>query len=213
MSGFNKKEGCLGLPEIFEPNRIFYNETLVPSAIAASFGLKSTNQIPEPVKAAVVQIYTNWSYPDLMEEIRNQYINLLTDIYYSETQLETAMKHVSLAQGSAKTYLYYFDILPSAHPHPAPAWCDRASHGDEQIFEFFEESDGLMTFIPGNESWEPQVWERDVAKNIIAMWTNFAKTAGKVYIQVSVFRPLIHVRTYTLTHLQIYKFRVHSFVS
>ena len=176
LSGFNKKEGCFSLPETFELNRLYYNETLVPVAIAVAFGLESTKRIPEHVKAAVVQIYTNWSDPDLMEEIRNQYVNLLTEIFFSETQLEAAMKHVSLAQGSANTFLYYFDILPSAHPLPTPSWCDRASHGDEQIYEFFEESGGLMTFVPGNEAWEPQDWERDVAKNIIAMWTNFAKS-------------------------------------
>ena len=84
--------------------------------------------------------------------------------------------HASSAKSGAKTYLYEFDVLPSAHPWPTPSWCDRASHGDELLYLFFEQTGGLMTFVPGHEDFLPEDWEREVAENIMTIWSNFAKT-------------------------------------
>ena len=185
LTGVDAREGCVlaslfaGVadPDSFEPNRTYYNENLIPQALAVAFGLDSAADVPELVADVVRHQYTHWPDPELMEAIRDQFASLHSDISFTETQLQTVMRHACLSQGTeARTYLYYFDVLPSAHPFPFPAWCVNASHGDEMVYEFFEETGGLMTFVPGYENWTAEEWERDMAKTVMALWASFAKT-------------------------------------
>ena len=185
LTGFDAREGCVMMsllvgvadPDSFEPNRTYYNENLIPEALAVAFGLDSAADVPELVADVVRHQYTHWPDPELMEAIRDQFASLHSDIAFTEIQLQTVVRHASLSQETeARTYLYYFDVLPSAHPMPSPAWCVKASHGDEMVYEFFEETDGLMTFVPGYENWTAEEWERDMAKTVMALWANFAKT-------------------------------------
>ena len=66
---------------------------------------------------------------------------------FTETIMETAMKHDSFATGSAATYLYEFAVNTSAHPSPCPSWCCKGTHGDELSYIFFEESGGLFYVV------------------------------------------------------------------
>ena len=179
ISGITKNEGCSMMgpagasdPENFAPNRTQYENILIPFALSKAFG----NDVSELVKCIVLQEYTDWTNPEEIVKIRNKLVAFWTDFFFAEPALETTKLHALSAESGAKTYLYEFDVLASAHPWPAPSWCDRASHGDELLYLFFEQTGGLMTFVPGHEDFLPEVWEREVAENIMTIWSNFAKT-------------------------------------
>ena len=57
---------------------------------------------------------------------------------FTETIIEPAVHHESLASGLAATH--EFDVLPSAHPIPtlSTSWCNRPTHGDGLLFLFSE---------------------------------------------------------------------------
>ena len=181
MIGINSHEGCFFVsptggvqdPENFTPNQTFYENTLVPIALRIAFGMEP----PKLIRDLILQVYTNWDDPENTLFVRENFINLYTDIIFAETSLDFTVKHNKLAiDNDAKTYLYEFDVLTAAKLLPSPSWCDRGTHGDELHFQFFEDAGGLITFIEGFEEYEPQDWERDLAKVLMTIWTNFAKT-------------------------------------
>ena len=180
MVGFNSNEGCFFVsplagvedPENFTPNRTFYENTVVPTALQIAFDKKPPNLIRD----LILQVYTNWNDPEHTLLIRENFVNLYTDIIFAETSLDFVKNHHILSKANNKTYLYEFDVLRNVKLLPAPSWCTRGTHGDELHFQFFEEADGLANFIQGFEDYQTEDWERDLAKEIMTMWTNFAKT-------------------------------------
>ena len=182
LSGFNTNDGCyvlaplLGVsdPNSFEPSPTLEEMYLIPFALSKAFGC-DVQSVPELVKSIVLQEYAD---PDEKENTWDKLVALCTDLSVGESQLETNQWHETLARLNVNTYLYEFDVLPfsSGHLLPNPSWCDRASHGDELLYLFFEETGGLMTFNRGSEDYRPQDSDRDVAKNMMTMWSNFAKT-------------------------------------
>ena len=184
MIGINSNEGCFFVsptggvqdPENFRPNRTFYENTLVPIALKTAFGMDP----PKLMRDLILQVYTNWNDPLNTLFIRENFINLYTDNVFAETSVDFAVKHNKLANNNdAKTFLYEFDVLTPTKLLPSPSWCHRGAHGDELQFQFFEETGGLISFVlPG---YEPQNWERDLAKTVMTIWTNFAKTGYSLH--------------------------------
>ena len=180
LSGICSEEGALMLnpefgvedPENFSPNRTFLEETLLPLVIP--YVLKT--EMPELVTEVIAHAYTDWEEPENIEKRRNKMIALLSDSSFSVSLAETVRRHSSLALDSKSTYMYLFDIMPSVRVVPAPSWHKGANHGDDLVYTFFEESEGMMTYFPRDEVYKPTDWDRDNAKYIMTMWSNFAKT-------------------------------------
>ena len=179
LGGIDVEEGILmvgylmGIPDLenFEPNRTYYEEELIPKALSFVVG----EDVPEPIKKLFVHEYTDWSDPENMEKRRHRFTDIFTELFFSVTLLETVARHEDLAQGHKGTYMFVFDF-ESKHLLPIPSWCKRIAHGDELQYIFFEDSGEFVKFVPGNEDYLPENWERDMAKNIMTMWSNFAKT-------------------------------------
>ena len=72
--------------------------------------------------------------------------------------------------------MYLIDILPSARGLPAPSWVAGANHGDDLTYLFYDESGGIIKFMPWVEVFKPTDWDRENAKYLITMWSNFAKS-------------------------------------
>ena len=179
--GFTSNEGCfMVMPaagvldaENFKPNQSFYETQLIPRALELSFGAL---KVPQLIKKLVLQVYTDWTDPYAMEKIRQQFVNIWSDVLFTDKIIETAKRHEHMAKDSAAMYLYEFAVNTTIHPLPCPSWCSKGAHGDELPYVFFEESGGLLSFIPGYQNYTPSAIDRDVAKMMMTMWTNFAKS-------------------------------------
>ena len=177
MVGITSNEGCYMSPvagvqdtENFNPNRTFYENTLVPIAMGLAFGKNPTKLISD----LMLQVYTNWNDPKNTTLIRENFVNMYTDTIFAETSMDFATQHLKLARNNSTTFLYEFDVLNATKLLNSPSWCIRGTHADELYFLFFEEAGGLSTFILPD--YQPTAWERDFAKMIMTKWTNFAKT-------------------------------------
>ena len=159
-------------PQNFEPNRTYYEEYLIPKVLSFVFG----EDAPQPIKDLVVHEYTDWTDPENMEKRRSRFIDIFTEIFFSLTLLDTVGRHETLTQGQKNTYMFVLEAEPSQHLLPSPTWCRRATHGDELQYVFFDDSGEMVKILPGRENYAPQDWEKDLAKDIMSMWTNFAKT-------------------------------------
>ena len=179
LMGINSDEGLLMLspmagvedPETFEPNRTYFEEKLLPLILPYELGA----DFPKIVKDVIVHEYTDWKDPENMERRRDKLTALYSDIFFGVPLTETVSRHRSLSKTSS-TYMYLFDILPSIRGLPAPSWATKANHADELMYVFFEESDGLVVFMPWIEGWTPTEWDRENSKYIMTMWSNFAKS-------------------------------------
>lgn len=181
MSGIDAEEGIvmfgamLGITDLenFKPNRTFYEENFIPMFLSLIFG-------PDPsdaLKELFIQDYTDWTDPDDLEKRLHKLTAIISDFIFSVPLLETVSRHESLAEGRKGTYIYMFDIAPSSHALPTPSWVTRPTHCDELLYIFFDESGGILRYL-GKEDFIPQPWEYDVAKYMINVWANFAKTGN-----------------------------------
>lgn len=180
MSGNCAEEGVLMLsplfgvedPENFYPNRTYFEQKLLPFTMPLFLG----TELPEVLIKILAHEYTDWNDPENTEKRRNQLVALYSDMYLGVSLIETIERHHSLAHGSKNTYMYMFDILPSMRAMPAPSWAKRATHADDLLYTFFEESDGIATYCPVKVAFKPTDWDRENAKYLMTMWSNFAKS-------------------------------------
>ena len=181
LSGINAEEGLIsmnspveGVADMnhFEPNRTFFEETLLPFMLPYEL----ETDVPQLVKDLIVHEYTDWSDPESIEKRRDKLVALYSDMFFSVPLIETISRHNSLSQNSGSTYMYMFDVLPSVRALPTPSWGKKANHADELLYVFFEESDGLLSFMPESEDFKPTDWDRESSEYLMTMWSNFAKT-------------------------------------
>ena len=76
--------------------------------------------------------------------------------------------------------MYKFDVILPRTLLPTPSWFNNATHGDELMYVFFAEDSAIFNVLPGHEDQQIEDWERNVAKYVMTLWTNFPKT-GWVY--------------------------------
>ena len=138
--------------------------------------LRTAEEVPNIIKEVVAHEYTDWSDPENIDIIRTKAIQVLSDMVFTAPMLQTLSGHASLAEESKNTYMYTFSVIPSTHVLPVPSWFNNATHGDEFLYEFFEEDGGVLTLMPGKENFKPEYWERWVAEYVMTLWSNFAKT-------------------------------------
>lgn len=58
-----------------------------------------------------------------------------------------------------------------------PSWSKGANHADDLPFLFYEEADGMLSYFHAEDNNLTDL-ERDAAKTVITMWTNFARTGN-----------------------------------
>ena len=179
LSGIDAEEGIQMLapflggtsPETFNPSREYYEQALIPAMVSFALG----SDAPEVIKDLLVHEYTDWSDPENAEKRRHKFVAILSDLFFSVTLADTAARHEALTKGKKGTYVYMLDVVPSAHILPSPTWSVRATHGDELQYLFFGESQEMWK-LTGRDDYRPEPWEREFAKEMMNMWSNFAKT-------------------------------------
>lgn len=183
MSGVCAEEGIVMLgpftgvadPENFAPNRTSFKD-FIPDAW--SFVLNTVEPIPEAVKEVVAHEYIDWSEQNNMEKLRSKAVQILSDMMLTAPMLLTLSHHSKLKKESKSTYMYKFDVILPSTLLPTPSWFKNATHGDELKYVFFEETSEIFKSLPGHEDTQIEDWERDVAKYVMNLWTNFAKTGN-----------------------------------
>ena len=173
LTGINSAAGAFRVDALLgEPNKTYFENHLVPAAMQAT--LKLGPNIPEVAKLSVLQAYTDWHNPTDANKRLYNLMRIYSDTLFGVPTLETAKYHAELSD--KRTYYYLFDVTPSERMLTAPGWVNQAVLGDELGYLFFGESDGLLANLPGHEGYRPELWEDDVARTMITMWANFAKT-------------------------------------
>ena len=160
-------------PEHFEPNRTTFKE-LIGGALSVI--QNSIEPIPDVVKEVVVHEYMDWNEPSSMEKLRSKVVQFYSDMMFTAPMLLTLSHHSKLAKESKSTYMYKFDVILPRTLMSTPSWFNNATHGDELMYVFFAEDSPMFNVLPGHEDQQIEDWERNVAKYVITLWTNFAKT-------------------------------------
>ena len=181
LTGINSAEGLFFLmfpqlgfhdAEHLEPTRQEMTGTLLPRAISYILG----PDIPEIIKHIIGQEYTDWTDPENKPNIRENLVRLYSDVMFSIDMLKTVNLHASVSGQSRRRYMYQFDVKPADEFIPTPSWSNGANHATELQYIFFNETAGIMTAVPGRDYFKAEEWESEVAKDMVTMWTNFAKT-------------------------------------
>ena len=141
-----------------------------------SLYLNTGEPVPEAVKEVVAHEYVEWSEPNNMEKLRSKAVQVISDMMFTAPMIYTLSHHSNLKQESKSTYMYKFEVILPKTLLPTPSWFKNATHGDELKYVFFEETSEIFKGMPGHEDTKLEDWEKDVAKYVMDLWTNFAKT-------------------------------------
>ena len=110
--------------------------------------------------------YTDWSNASDPIILRQQFIDMNTDSNFKAPAIKSAK---SFIKGKSPTYLYQLEtapkVLPGA-PGSIPEWLG-IFHGADIVYTF-----GLFLVVPNLATPD----DIKVSKDIMSLWTNFAKT-------------------------------------
>ena len=184
--GVNSKEGFVDFGFINDTTRLDYNKSyidtnLIPDILAQ---YAYSNGLLPLVKDTTVLEYTDWTNLDNDNKQFDRFIDLVSELMFFVPAALTARKHTLSAV--KHTYVYKLSAAPPKHLLPVFAVLDGptvANHGDDLSFIFgpwFQ--DDYRSPDSGNLTATDE--QKNVAKAMITMWTNFAKT-GYVFYNLS----------------------------
>ncbi|XP_013381864.1 fatty acyl-CoA hydrolase precursor, medium chain-like [Lingula anatina] len=141
----------------------FFRDTLIPDTTRYVF--ENNTEIVN----AITKFYYDKTSTKI--ETARDYVDLGTDIAFTQPMFEFMSSH--LFEGGGSTYLYYFTRKP-LYGHIGiglPPWFQRASHGDELLFMI-----GSHEPIVSGATFTDD--EKQLTKMLITYWSNFAKTGN-----------------------------------
>ena len=151
-----------------------FDKTLIPFVLKQLFNNKTPDTILDIVRAE----YRDWNEQANQTAIRDNYIQLMSDICHNVPLIQTLQFHARA--GKSRTYAYRFSEKPTRQLYPLPHWSRGAHHSDELQFVFGPEPEGMMSWVRG-ERHQPQDWEVALSKTVMTYWSNFAKS-GLVFL-------------------------------
>ena len=152
----------------FLPDQNFFDNKLVPLVINKLFN----SEVPTVILDLVRAHYTNW-YQNDKTTSRDNYIHLMCDICHNVPLIQTAQFHAR--RSNRNTFVYNFNEKPSQQICSTPDWAKGAHHSDELQYVFGNGQDAIMSWVPGDAQ-IPHKWEDSLSKQLMTMWTNFAKS-------------------------------------
>ena len=177
MNGINGDDGAMwlyfidGAKESYEDLQItqeMMDNKIIPSMmpqVTATSGSSGSDVL----KALISSKYRNWKNPYTSNDVRDQFVKLLGDIYFNIPAIETSRMHAN--RSNAGSYLYRFTAGVNMHVVTTPSWVRSGNHGDE-IGPVFGYQLGYDKFI---KDFSPSDWELDLSERVMTFWTNFAK--------------------------------------
>lgn len=172
MTGVNSGEGSIGM---YPQMGIEDNEAFLPSRDdfekhSTSFLVNKlySNSNIQLLSDLVAAEYTNWENPNDPINIRQQYVDMHGDAAFLGTLYETVNKHAQVSSATS-TYMYMFDEQPTTPFFTNTTWFRGLAHAEDLPFVF-----GYKSLT--DEEDLGVLWEKLLAKDIMTLWTNFAKT-------------------------------------
>ncbi|KAL9961303.1 hypothetical protein ACROYT_G030216 [Oculina patagonica] len=117
----------------------------------------------------LVYEYTDWSNASDPILLRQQFIDMNTDANFKAPAIKSAK---AFDKGQSPTYFYQLETAPKRFPGvpgPIPEWLG-IFHGADIVYVF-----GLFLLVPEHLTTPNDI---KVTKDIITLWTNFAKTGN-----------------------------------
>lgn len=179
--GANSDEGGLYVEDFsetkditnFQPTQEEMQTKLVPGAIFTSLGAPPSELAVKLVSA----VYTDWSKPEDGLSLRDQYTQMLGDVWFIIPAIELARAHVNASSG--RSYVYLFTPAPETHLIPTtPSWLSGANHADDLLFVFGFDEESRHFFFSSSVIPPPVQWETEVSSAVVEYWSNFAKTGN-----------------------------------
>ncbi|KAL4221891.1 hypothetical protein ACF0H5_017943 [Mactra antiquata] len=176
LTGVTSAEGSIGLSpllgvpdaENFRPSKAEYENVVAPNFL--KFVYRNETNIDLLNDIAVAE-YTNWVDPYDYGNIRQEYVNMNGDAAFLAPLYNTINKHVQVSTFS-NTYMYVFDAVPDTKLVPQASWLKGMAHFEDVLFVFGYKTEDHEADSYGKE------WEKMVSKDVITLWTNFAKTGN-----------------------------------
>ena len=155
--------------EHFNIDQKHFDNHLIPLVLERLYNTEVPSAILDLVRAE----YRDWNEQDNQSAVRDNYIQLISDVCHNVPLIQTLKFHARPSK--SRTYAYMFSEKPTSQLCPTPHWSTGAHHSDELQFVFGPEPEGMMSWVPG-ERHQPRDWEIGLSKTVITYWTNFAKS-------------------------------------
>lgn len=170
LVGFSSNDGAvfpaMGNPPTLNVSRQTVANSFVPSIVKDLYANNS-----QLIDDWFMYVYTDWNGPDHdYSQMSKEYLTISGDYTFFMPALETLYAHARSPKQS-NSYLYEFDLRPSYTDKPA--WVTGSNHGDELPFVF-----GFPDSMADGMRFHKHVTnhEKQVSKNMMIMWSNFAKS-------------------------------------
>jgi len=122
-----------------------------------------TEAMTDSIRTTILHEYTNWTNPHSYHNIRLQFVQLLTDVFYGAPAADVLQLHAGGAM-SGNTFAYKFTPATTSRMPWTPSWLPGADHAEDLRFVF-----GLyFQYMPE--------WEQTLSLHIMTYWSNFAKS-------------------------------------
>ena len=180
LTGLMEDEGFLMITpfvgvdntDTFSVNRLQFENDYIPEIIRVMFG----KNIPDSIKSLVAFEYTDWNNPDDSERTYDSFMRLSSDYVFNSQTIDITKIHAT-NNDKSKTFLFLQNALPSQHlPWVPSTWKRGAVHCDEWPFILGYDSENGITSKTAPYGVEPEQWELELSKEVIKIWTNFAKS-------------------------------------
>ncbi|KAL4222112.1 Carboxylesterase 5A [Mactra antiquata] len=115
--------------------------------------------------------YINWSDPDSFNTTRMAAVNFYNDKDFFMPAVKVTYAH-ALHATTGGTYFYEYAPKKKTHLIALPTWLEGSNHGDELMSVFGP----VFDFVNVTEFTSPE--ESELAKIMMTMWTNFARSGN-----------------------------------
>lgn len=158
--------------DTFTVDRYQLENKYIPEIVRIMFG----ENIPDNINSLVAFEYTDWKNPADEERSYESFMRLSSDYVFNSQVIDTTKIHAENNHGK-KTFLFLLNAFSSQHIlWVPPTWRGGSVHGDEWAFILGYDSETGYTSATAPYGVEPQKWEIEMSKEVIKMWTNFAKS-------------------------------------
>ena len=152
-----------------------YESFFIPKVLSNVYN--DVDNIPQIIKDMVVFEYTDWEHPDNDMDRTKMLVKLTTDTAMFAPMVAATQLHCQ--GGHGQSYLLEFSVKPATHLIYVPTWMDGptvANHGDDVpfVYGFPDQMTSLIRHLIGHYNVSAE--DRQTAKAVMAMWTNFAKS-------------------------------------
>ena len=172
----DRKWIAINVTHEMEISRPLFENTILPYIIMPRH---FPSGAPSIVNDAIVSKYSDWSYPNDPNNIRDKVMDLTTDLEFAVNAVKSANAHVqavATSDSQAETYFYqysYFSDIFKARP----TWMHTGADHADEILSMLGFSDQQALFSKYHvTSYSPTTSDIKMSSLVMNYWVNFATT-------------------------------------